>query len=43
MKSAENWQRFLQYFAGNDHEIVPSLPLVPANDPTLRFTNAGMV
>ncbi|MEO1330947.1 MAG: alanine--tRNA ligase [Pseudomonadota bacterium] len=35
--------RFLDYFAKNDHEIVDSSPLVPRNDPTLLFTNAGMV
>ena len=35
--------RFLDYFAGNGHEVVPSSPLVPRNDPTLMFTNAGMV
>jgi alanyl-tRNA synthetase len=34
---------FLNYFAVNGHEIVPSSPLVPRNDPTLMFTNAGMV
>jgi alanyl-tRNA synthetase len=34
---------FLQYFARADHELVPSSPLVPRNDPTLMFTNAGMV
>jgi alanyl-tRNA synthetase len=34
---------FLGYFARNGHEIVPSSPLVPRNDPTLLFTNAGMV
>ncbi|MEQ8967781.1 MAG: alanine--tRNA ligase [Azospirillaceae bacterium] len=34
---------FLDYFARNDHEIVASGPLVPHNDPTLMFTNAGMV
>ncbi|MBJ3777269.1 alanine--tRNA ligase [Acuticoccus mangrovi] len=35
--------KFLNYFAENGHEIVPSSPLVPRNDPTLLFTNAGMV
>jgi alanyl-tRNA synthetase len=34
---------FLDYFRANDHEIVGSSPLVPHNDPTLLFTNAGMV
>jgi len=34
---------FLDYFAANGHEIVQSSPLVPRNDPTLLFTNAGMV
>jgi alanyl-tRNA synthetase len=34
---------FLNYFAKNGHEIVDSSPLVPRNDPTLMFTNAGMV
>ena len=34
---------FLNYFAGHGHEIVASSPLVPRNDPTLMFTNAGMV
>jgi len=34
---------FLHYFADNGHEIVPSGPLVPHNDPSLLFTNAGMV
>src|SRR5262245_26135383 len=34
---------FLDFFARNDHTIVPSSPLVPINDPTLMFTNAGMV
>jgi alanyl-tRNA synthetase len=34
---------FLGYFKKNGHEVVPSSPLVPRNDPTLMFTNAGMV
>ncbi len=34
---------FLQFFAKNRHEVVPSSSLVPRNDPTLMFTNAGMV
>src|SRR5690348_9125946 len=34
---------FLDYFRRNGHEVVPSSPLVPRNDPTLLFTNAGMV
>ena len=34
---------FLEYFQRHGHEIVPSSPLVPHNDPTLLFTNAGMV
>jgi alanyl-tRNA synthetase len=34
---------FLEYFRRHGHEVVPSSPLVPRNDPTLMFTNAGMV
>ncbi|MEM1274758.1 MAG: alanine--tRNA ligase [Pseudomonadota bacterium] len=34
---------FLSYFARNGHEVVPSSPLVPRNDPTLMFVNSGMV
>jgi alanyl-tRNA synthetase len=34
---------FLDFFAKNDHAIMPSAPLVPRHDPTLMFTNAGMV
>ena len=36
-------RRFLDYFSRHGHEMVVSSPLVPANDPTLLFTNAGMV
>ncbi len=44
MTSANDIRRtFLDYFAKNGHEIVASSPLVPRNDPTLMFTNAGMV
>ncbi len=34
---------FLDYFGGESHDVVPSAPLVPYNDPTLMFVNAGMV
>lgn len=43
MKSAELRQKFLNFFKDNGHEIVPSSSLVPGNDATLLFTNAGMV
>src|SRR5271166_4690619 len=41
--SAEVRSAFLDFFARNGHELVPSSPLVPQNDPTLMFANAGMV
>ena len=41
--SAEIRQQFLSFFEEKGHKIVASSPLVPANDPTLLFTNAGMV
>ena len=43
MTSAEIRQAFLKFYQDQGHEIVPSSSLVPANDPTLLFTNAGMV
>ena len=43
MKSADLRQAFLEFFASKDHTVVPSSSLVPDNDPTLLFTNAGMV
>jgi alanyl-tRNA synthetase len=43
MKSTEIRSRFLDYFKRNGHSIVPSSSLVPGNDATLLFTNAGMV
>jgi alanyl-tRNA synthetase len=43
MKSSEIRSRFLKFFERNGHTIVASSPLVPGNDPTLLFTNAGMV
>ena len=43
MKASEVRQRFLDYFERNAHTKYPSSPLVPPNDPTLLFTNAGMV
>ncbi|MGH8118879.1 MAG: alanine--tRNA ligase [Rhodanobacteraceae bacterium] len=43
MKTAEIRARFLDFFRDRAHTIVPSAPLVPANDPTLLFTNSGMV
>jgi alanyl-tRNA synthetase len=43
MNSSEIRQRFLQYFERNGHAVRPSSTLVPSDDPTLLFTNAGMV
>ncbi|SET71857.1 alanyl-tRNA synthetase [Nitrosospira multiformis] len=43
MKSSEVRQKFLEFFETHGHTIVASSPLVPGNDPTLLFTNAGMV
>jgi alanyl-tRNA synthetase len=43
MRASEIRQRFLSYFERNAHAVRPSSSLVPADDPTLLFTNAGMV
>src|SRR5215472_13500792 len=43
MSAADVRSAFLEFFRGQSHIIVPSSSLVPANDPTLLFTNAGMV
>ena len=43
MTSAQLRRAFLDYFAGKGHQIVASSSLIPGNDPTLLFTNAGMV
>src|SRR5712672_2965638 len=43
MNSAELRQGFLDYFMTQGHQLVRSSPLIPAQDPTLLFTNAGMV
>ncbi|MDP3935969.1 MAG: alanine--tRNA ligase, partial [Alphaproteobacteria bacterium] len=43
MKAADIRRVFLDYFKKNEHQVVESSPLVPQNDPTLLFTNAGMV
>ncbi|UCG63227.1 MAG: alanine--tRNA ligase [Candidatus Zixiibacteriota bacterium] len=42
MKTAEIRKSFLDYFARYDHRIVPSSPVIPFDDPTILFTNAGM-
>ncbi len=43
MKSGEIRSSFLEFYRSKGHTVVPSSPLVPANDPTLLFTNSGMV
>jgi alanyl-tRNA synthetase len=42
MNSFQIRQKFLEFFARHNHTIVPSSPLIPAEDPTILFTNAGM-
>ena len=42
LSSSEIRKQFIKFFADKGHEVIPSAPLVPINDPTLLFTNAGM-
>ena len=43
MRTSEIRRAFLDYFGANGHAVEPSAPLVPRDDPTLLFVNAGMV
>jgi alanyl-tRNA synthetase len=43
MKAAEVRKKFTDYFQRQNHKLIPSSPVVPADDPTIMFTNAGMV
>src|SRR6059036_4302934 len=43
MQAAAIRRRFIDYFSAREHRVVPSASLVPADDPSLLFTNAGMV
>jgi hypothetical protein len=43
MKASDIRQKFLTFFESKNHTVVRSSPLVPGNDPTLLFTNSGMV
>ncbi len=43
MKASEIRRRYIEFFAARGHEVVPSAPLIPRDDPTLLFNSAGMV
>jgi alanyl-tRNA synthetase len=43
MSASEIRQKFVRYFESNEHLVLSSSPVVPGDDPTLMFTNAGMV
>ncbi len=42
MKASNVRSSFIDYFKSRSHQVVPSSPLIPLNDPTLLFVNAGM-
>ena len=42
VKTSDIRQSFLDYFVRHDHKLVPSSPVIPFDDPTILFTNAGM-
>ncbi|MCK4606175.1 MAG: hypothetical protein KAU35_02645, partial [candidate division Zixibacteria bacterium] len=42
MKTSQIRQSFIDYFARRDHRVIPSSPVIPYDDPTILFINAGM-